>query len=92
MLKGLCEKYLSESLSIDSVATMLLFADMHSAVYLKEHCINFITVNYNKVMLSDAWKTMAMARPALFVEACRNLAMKTGQGEQLEGLKKMKLA
>ena len=58
-LKYLCEHYLASNLTIETVAQILLLADMHNAAKLKLACIEFITDNSRKVMATEGWKVLA---------------------------------
>ena len=77
-LKTLCEKHLiASTISIDSVATLLLLSDLHQASELKQRCIDFITDNVIEVMKTQAWKLLVENRIELTVELLQQLALKT---------------
>ena len=70
-----CEEHLLTGMDIDSVASILVLSDMHSAAKLKLSCIEFITENATQVMLTDSWKQMGIIRPELLMQVYADLAV-----------------
>ena len=61
----MCEKAMSENLSIDSVAATFMLAAEHQANHLKEKCIEFINKNAAKVIATEGWQTLTKQQPEL---------------------------
>ncbi|CAL5011154.1 unnamed protein product [Urochloa decumbens] len=70
-LKLTCEDSLCNSLSEDSVATALAFAEEHSLCNLKEACIEFIAYSnrLHEVVASQGYKHLKRSRPSVLLEA-----------------------
>jgi len=75
-LKTMCEEHLSLNLNIDNAASVLMLADLHSAVQLKQLAIQFCNANTNEVTETDAWKQMEQSAPRLVCEAYKVLGEK----------------
>ncbi|CAG0901627.1 unnamed protein product [Darwinula stevensoni] len=73
-LKIMCEEALSQSLSIENAADVLILADLHSADQLKSQAIEFINTHATDVMETKGWKSMIGRHPHLIAEAFRALA------------------
>ena len=73
----MCEEHLSLNLNIDNAASVLMLADLHSAVQLKQLAIQFCNANTNEVTETDAWKQMELQAPRLVCEAYKVLGEKT---------------
>ena len=72
----MCEEHLSLNLNIDNAASVLMLADLHSAVQLKQLAIQFCNANTNEVTETDAWKQMEQSAPRLVCEAYKVLGEK----------------
>ena len=55
-LKALCEKELTKTIGVASVAETLLYANMHNAHQLEQTCIRFIIAKRLEVSTTPAWK------------------------------------
>jgi len=68
-LKTLCSQYLSVNLAEDSVASILIIADLHRAQDLKQQCIAYITSSghLDGVKRSEGWKSL-VTKPELAVQ------------------------
>lgn len=73
-LKLICEEALYKTLSSDSVAEILLLADLYNAAQLKNQAIEFITTHANEVIETDGWERMAKQNTQLVAEVFRALA------------------
>lgn len=73
-LKDICEDYLVSVLAADTVAGLLLLADLHTAANLRLKCINFIVRHPEAVMATEGWKQIRFVRPELGVELFQHLA------------------
>ncbi|XP_065205321.1 speckle-type POZ protein-like isoform X1 [Planococcus citri] len=57
-LKMICADELYKTLSVDNAASILLLADMHSVIELKNGVIKFIVSKLADVMNSEGWKNI----------------------------------
>ncbi len=73
-LKDICEDYLVSVLAADTVAGLLLLADLHTAADLRLKCINFIVRQPEAVMATEGWKKIRFVRPELGMELFQHLA------------------
>jgi speckle-type POZ protein len=69
-LKLLCERTLVETITPDSVASLLLLADQFSCDSLKRATLAYCEDNATSIKKSLAWKVMELVNPDLFMEAC----------------------
>ena len=53
-----CEEKLKSELKVDNAIEVLILADMHNAVHLKETCLNYIRHNSAAVQRSSQWKEL----------------------------------
>lgn len=67
-LKWICQKALYESVTADSVAEIIILADLYNATLLKWRAIRFANVNIDKVVKTDGWKRLAQQKPNLLSE------------------------
>lgn len=74
-LKAACELLLLESISLESVSSVLLFADLYSANQLKTACIDYFTAHSKEVMATEGWAGVK-AKPELVLEVLYKLADK----------------
>lgn len=73
-LKIMCEKALHLKLSAETATEVLILADAHNALHLKECAIDFITKYPTDVMEELDWKTMIHRQPHLVAEIFEALA------------------
>ena len=78
-LKSICSCYLITTLNVETVAEVLVVADMHQASELKTKCIDFITDHSSQVMATKGWSALTGNRIELVTELFQNLAIKTGR-------------
>ncbi|TMS38348.1 hypothetical protein L596_005093 [Steinernema carpocapsae] len=64
-LKEQCERFLAHWIDAESVASMVVFADRHTAHILRVACIRFIMVNQRDIIRSTEWKQLKRDRPDL---------------------------
>ena len=62
-LKSICEQHLCDSITTESVSSLLLLADMYNSNELKVKCIEHITSYPKQVMTTEGWKALASTRP-----------------------------
>ncbi|GJN15675.1 hypothetical protein PR202_gb02611 [Eleusine coracana subsp. coracana] len=69
-LKLLCAQKLYENFSVDTVATTLACAEMHSCPELRNKCIDFIAMNENfrKIVLTEGFMQLAQQFPSIVSE------------------------
>jgi len=67
-LKNSCALYLSSHLNVESVARILLTADLHEIKELKDKCFNFIITKGPSVIETTGWSKLTELRPKLGVE------------------------
>ena len=75
-LKSHCEHWLCSHLTVQSVASTLLLADMHNATKLKSSCIDFVVANSVEFLKTEAYANLAQTRPELVTELFQALAQK----------------
>jgi speckle-type POZ protein len=68
-LFAVCERTLSDALTIDNAATTLTLADQQSATALKHAALRFVAAHTLAVMATPGWTYLASARPLLMGEA-----------------------
>ncbi|XP_053435359.1 speckle-type POZ protein-like [Nycticebus coucang] len=73
-LKVMCECALSNNLSVQNAAEILILADLHNADRLKTQAVNFINYHASQVLETYEWKSMVVSHPHLVAEAYRSLA------------------
>ena len=69
-LKEICERSLCESMSIENVSSLLLFARDRFSENLKRKAIDFITRNVQAVTHSPGWKDI-VCEPVIMTEVVR---------------------
>ncbi|XP_069692012.1 speckle-type POZ protein B-like isoform X2 [Periplaneta americana] len=69
-LKLLCERTLVETITPESVASLLLLADQFGCDALKRAALAYCEDNATSIKKSLAWKVMELVNPDLFMEAC----------------------
>lgn len=74
-LKAMCEESLCSKMSVESAATLLFLADMHSAEQLKALAMGFIQTHVKDVVKTSGWKTLIQRRPQLIDEVFRAFAI-----------------
>ena len=57
-LLAMCEYKLKSAITVANVIELLILADMHSAPYLKEACLNYIRHNSAAVLDTGQWKEL----------------------------------
>jgi len=72
-LKHLCEDHLSEELSEENAAALLLLAHVHDAADLRRRAADFIIRNRAAVMRSEGWTEAKRAGGAVFLAAACEL-------------------
>ena len=65
LLKLQSQQFLSQTISAENCVELLALADLHNAVHLKKSALNFIRLNSENIMQSDAWKNLKQSRPDL---------------------------
>lgn len=78
-LKSLCEEELCLNIDIENVADTLVLADLHSAIQLKNHAIEFINMQANEVIETSGWKNMISLHPHLVAETFKALVNQQSQ-------------
>jgi speckle-type POZ protein len=68
-LKLLCERTLVETITPESVASLLLLADQFGCDSLKRAALAYCEDNTTSIKKSLAWKVMELVNPDLFMEA-----------------------
>lgn len=69
-LKAVCERSLVETITPESVATLLLLADQFQCDTLKKATLAYCEDNAGCIRKTLAWKVMEIVNPQLFEEAC----------------------
>ncbi len=69
-LKEVCEKSMTDSMSVDNVCSLLLLGHDHASTFLKEKALDFIANNVSAVTRSDGWKDVS-ALPGLMTDVVR---------------------
>ena len=64
-LKEMCEDVLCRETNIETVLTMLVIADRHQAIKLKDVCVKFLVENCHTVVKQPGWREMLEPYPAL---------------------------
>lgn len=75
-LKSMCKEYLCSNLNIDNVVNVLSLADLHNAVDLKKHAMNFLVVYKNEFRNSDAFNSIDNLKPNILKEIIDKLMSK----------------
>jgi len=65
LLKLQCQQFLCQTITLGNYVELLLLADLHNAVHLKKSVLNFIRMNRENIMQTDAWKNFKQSRPDL---------------------------
>ena len=74
-LRGMCEQTLAKSLTIKTVADVLIHADAHHTSDLKKACMDFILSNIVSVKQSEGWGKLKEHRD-LWVDLLESIAEK----------------
>ena len=61
----MCEDVLCRETNIETVLTMLVIADRHQAMKLKDVCVKFLVENCHTVVKQPGWREMLEPYPAL---------------------------
>ena len=69
-LKLLCERTLVETITPESVASLLLLGDKYGCDSLKRAALAYCEDNATNIKKSLAWKVMELVNPDLFMEVC----------------------
>ena len=85
-LKAMCEAALWDMLDIENASWILLAADRHSAVQLKEYCLEWISKNAQKVLTTESFQNLSQSDPKLIVELLR--VTSDPDGEAQKGIKR----
>uniref|UniRef100_A0A0K0FGG1 Speckle-type POZ protein (inferred by orthology to a human protein) n=1 Tax=Strongyloides venezuelensis TaxID=75913 RepID=A0A0K0FGG1_STRVS len=64
-LKEHCEQLLAKNINVRNVTRLLTFADTHSAIALKQHCIIYISHRYKEILESCDWKELKKSNSEL---------------------------
>ncbi|XP_055840545.1 protein roadkill-like [Episyrphus balteatus] len=72
-LKVICEEAIFSGLSIETAATTLALADLHSAEQLKKNTIDFINNHAKEVAKTDEWISLVESQPSLVAETFQAL-------------------
>ncbi|KAM3400976.1 hypothetical protein ACQJBY_005661 [Aegilops geniculata] len=69
-LKIICAQKLWEKVSVETVATILAWAETYNCEELKNKCIDFFVVeeNFRKVMFTDGYGLLLLKFPAIIAE------------------------
>ncbi|TVU42562.1 hypothetical protein EJB05_08977, partial [Eragrostis curvula] len=69
-LKFVCEKDLCECLYVDTVAAMLVLADQHNCIQLKDACIEFITClnSLEGLVESEGYQNLKESHPNVLID------------------------
>lgn len=80
LLKGECESRLLGMITVESVCTILMSADLHNASTLKKHCLDFVVSNSDQVIsreTTSAWQQSGLsARSDLINDLFYQMAVK----------------
>lgn len=71
LLKVECQTFLAERLTIENCSEMLVLADLHNAVHLKERTENFFSHHWSEVLCTKGWEELKQSRPELAHSALR---------------------
>merc|ERR1719506_1972107 len=67
-LKKMCEKAILQSITVESAASILQAADMHSARSLRQRCLDFILRHFDSVSKTSAFEEMGRRNVELLFE------------------------
>eukprot|EP00928_Gymnodinium_smaydae_P008896 TRINITY_DN1327_c0_g2_i2.p1 TRINITY_DN1327_c0_g2~~TRINITY_DN1327_c0_g2_i2.p1 ORF type:complete len:504 (-),score=110.69 TRINITY_DN1327_c0_g2_i2:52-1563(-) len=67
-LKKLCEQKILASINVDTAATVLQTANLHSASGLRQHCLDFILRHFDAVSKTEAFEEMGRSNVELVFE------------------------
>jgi len=73
-LKNNCEKVLIRNLTVDNVVDLLLLADFHSVMKLRECTIGFIRLKLEGVMCTSSWQQLKKSYSHLVQEISSSLS------------------
>ena len=73
LLKWKCEQFLVQALTLENCAELLMLADAHNAINLKEAAVKCIGKSPAKVMKTEEWKKMKNASLELVCETLETL-------------------
>jgi len=65
LLKFQCQQFLCKTITSENCGELLVLADLHNALHLKRSALNFIRLNRDDIIKSDAWKNLKQSRPDL---------------------------
>ena len=71
-LKKIMENLMLQALSVETAAQILLAAEMHHAVHLRERSLNFIVNNFDDVSKTSGFEEMARTDVELMLEILRS--------------------
>ena len=66
-LVAVCERKLCENIEVETVERLLVLADRHHAMQLKELCLEFIGAKPAEVMATEGWQLLG-TQPNLLQE------------------------
>ncbi|KAJ8678607.1 hypothetical protein QAD02_014394 [Eretmocerus hayati] len=75
-LKNICENALFKSVNIDNVVEILNFADVHSAVKLKEQALDFLVTHVNDVIATPSFKSMGDSQSPILAQVVCMMALR----------------
>ena len=70
-LKKICEFYLISLINIETVSEILTIGELFQGEKLKEKCINFIIMNFDRVSKTNTFEEMARNNVELLFEILR---------------------
>ena len=59
-LKAFCATHLASKIDTESAVEMLLLADLHQAIELKDVCLDFIAKNSAQVVATEGWEKIEL--------------------------------
>ena len=75
-LKSMCSRHLITTMSIETVALVLLIADKYHVRDLRAECVDYIANNASVVIATEQWKACIASRADLVGEVLARVANK----------------
>lgn len=85
-LQTLCERSLMETITPESVASLLLLADRFNCDALKKAALVYCEDNQGSITTTLAWKAMEIINPELYVEVCEEVGLGSSISSNLDSL------